>query len=146
MQLTLSQMSGANQATDTSFMDKMGQMAALSGSNLGMQAKEGLLTPKQFVGRQSGLTAGQQALLGFLGSKYSGAESMQQLAARIAAGQYAPNGTGRAGANNGIPQIDMTADSGQTVNNPDFIAAFNQLPAGPNKDMIQKYYDENSKM
>jgi hypothetical protein len=110
-----------------------------------MQAKEGLLTPKQFVGRQSGLTAGQQALLGFLGSKYSGAESMQQLAARIAAGQYAPNGTGTgAGANNGIPQIDMTADSGQVLNNPDFVNAFAQLSPGPIKDSIQKYYDQSS--
>jgi hypothetical protein len=140
----LSQMSGANQATDTSFMDKMGQMAALSGSNLGMQAKEGLLTPKQFVGRQSGLSSGQQALLNFLGSKYSGTESMKELQARIAAGQYAPNGTGAGSTLPGVPQIAQTADTSQTINNPDFVAAFSQLAPGPTKDLIQQYYDSAS--
>jgi len=81
----LSQMSGANQATDTSFMSKMGEMAALSGNNLGFQAREGLLTPKQFVGREGGLSEGDSALLSFLGSKYGMEKDSQDLITKLAA-------------------------------------------------------------
>lgn len=67
----LNQAAQQNQATDLSFNDKLGSMAAMLGQTLGMQAREGLLTPKQWVGPQSGLDAGEQAQLAFLQNKWN---------------------------------------------------------------------------
>jgi len=142
----LNQVSAANQATDTSFMTKLGEMAQFYGGNLGAQAREGLLTPKQWIGPQSGIDAGEQALLDFLGNKYNteiGREDAAtdfmrqvQLAKMKAAGSDSSSG----GAT-GIPKIAMTADETQLMQNPDFVAAFGELPEGTTKDLIRQYYN-----
>ena len=74
----LSQVADVNRASDLSTNDKLGVIANQTGSNLGMQAREGLLTPKQWQGPQSGLTAGDNLMADFLRGKYQDIFGAQQ--------------------------------------------------------------------
>lgn len=62
----LDQMAGQNQATDLSYNDKLGQLLASVSANLGNAAREGLLTPKQFIGPQSGISDGDRIKIDLL--------------------------------------------------------------------------------
>ena len=74
----LSQVANVNRASDLSTNDKLGAIANQTGSNLGMQAREGLLTPKQWQEGRSGLSAGDQLLADFLRGKYQNEFGAQQ--------------------------------------------------------------------
>lgn len=74
----LSQVAETNKASDLSTNDKLGVVANQFGSNLGMQAREGLLTPKQWIDAQSGLSSGDRLMADFLQSQYQNEFGAQQ--------------------------------------------------------------------
>lgn len=66
----LDQMAQQNQATDLSYNDKLGGLFASIAANLGAAAREGLLTPKQFIPGSTELPAGAREQIDFLKEKY----------------------------------------------------------------------------
>ncbi len=59
-QAQMNQVAGQNLATDQSFNTKLGGMFQQLGSHYGDMAREGILTPKQWVGPQSGISDGER--------------------------------------------------------------------------------------
>jgi len=74
----LSQIAETNKASDLATNDKLGVIANQTGSNLGMQAREGLLTPKEWINAQSGLSGGDSLMADFLMNKYNQTVDSQQ--------------------------------------------------------------------
>lgn len=68
----LNETAGQNQATDLAYTGKLGEMTAQLASQLGMQARGGLLTPKTWIGPQSGMSEGEKMQAQFLMSQMEG--------------------------------------------------------------------------
>jgi hypothetical protein len=124
----MDQVAGQNQATDTSFMTKLGQLASQLGSNLGMQAREGLLTPKQWQEGRSGMTDGDRLKASFLMDQMSGEQDYQRELSLMGAD-----------AENAL-QLQNSAEEQSLHKNPLVAEAFARLQ-GPTKDRAQSIYD-----
>lgn len=116
----LSQVAETNKANDLTTNDRLGLLANQFGSNLGMQAREGLLTPKQWIDRQSGLSDGDRAMLGFLQDKYGQQFGAQQDALdRAASAKETSSMLG--GFTDFARSLTNTADQDQVQNWPDLV-------------------------
>ena len=132
----LNQTAATNQATDTSFMTKLGEMAQFYGGNLAAQAREGLLTPKQWQGPQSGISAGESALLDFLQGKYNRELDEQDMARELAA----------AGSDSdlaGVPKITQTADEDMKQLYPDVPNAIMNYGKPGLRELLGEVWDES---
>lgn len=70
-QAQMNQVAAQNQATDQSYNTKMGSLFQNLGSHYGDMAREGILTPKQWVGPQSGISEGERMQVDFLKEQYN---------------------------------------------------------------------------
>lgn len=129
----LNQTAGLNQANDLSFNDKLGAMVAQLGNTLGMQAKEGLLTPKQWDPGGSGLTSGDQARIGFLTDKWNRILDQEDAASKNSAQQDAIQKM--------MTQLTLGADEKSLQKNPLIPDTIAQILDPTVKNRAQTMYD-----
>lgn len=136
----LSQVAELNKANDLSTNDRLGLSAMQFGQNLGSQAREGLLTPKQWIDAQSGLTAGDRLMADFLMNKYNRELDAKDLAAKLAADKQS-NAALMGGFTDFARSLTNTADQDQLQNYPDLVQGLAGIQDRRTADEASRIWD-----
>jgi len=140
----LSQVANVNQASDLATNDKLGVIANQTGSNLGMQAREGLLTPKQWQEGRSGLSGGDNLMADFLMNKYNQELGTRSEDKRLAAD--AANSKASAGSLSDMFKSSLTekADENYSQSYPDLVQAMGRITDPGMRDEVDRIWGSNS--
>jgi hypothetical protein len=136
----LTQMTDTNRASDMSTNDKLGVIANQFGSNLGAQAREGLLTPKTWVEGRDGLSGGDKLMADFLMNKYNQELGTRELDKRLAADAASQKATTGSFADMFKQTLDQNASEESKQNYPDLVRALGQIQDTGMRDEIDRVY------